>query len=102
MYQASKRRGRRIKAGCISARPKAGGFTSGGMEGLKTLVLPVTQASGLPSLPPDGILPQGRVNMEALKGAKMLDGPVTPGPTQEISATAREEVHRNLYRVPLR
>jgi serine/threonine protein kinase/WD40 repeat protein len=72
----------------------------GTMEGTKTLVAPVSPATGLPTLPPAGLATIA--DMESVKGAKIMDGPVTLGSTPGLSATVREDVHRNLYRVPLR
>jgi serine/threonine protein kinase/Tol biopolymer transport system component len=68
-------------------------------EGTKTLVAPVSEATGLPALPPAGLATIAE--MESVKGAKIIDGPVLLGPTPGLSATVREDVHRNLYRVPL-
>ncbi len=69
------------------------------MGGIKTLVAPVAQATGLPALPPAGLATIA--DMGSVKGAKIMDGPVILGPTPGLSATVREDVHRNLYRVPL-
>ena len=69
------------------------------MEGTKTLVAPVSQATGLPTLPPAGLATIA--DMESVKGAKIMDGPVILGLTPGLSATVRQDVHRNLYRVPL-
>ncbi len=91
----------------------ASGWNSNGTEfavivwgmggGLKTVALQVNRASGMPSLPDDGIDTRAAegVKLEVLKGAKMLNGPVILGPTPDLTATVREEIHRNLYRVPL-
>jgi eukaryotic-like serine/threonine-protein kinase len=66
------------------------------MEGTKTSVYPVLASSGLPAMPPSGV-----EDVAQLKSAKVLNGSVILGPTPEVTATEREEVHRNLYRVPL-
>ena len=66
------------------------------MEGTKTYVYPVLASSGLPAMPPSGV-----EDVAELKSAKVLNGSVILGPTPEVTATERQEVHRNLYRVPL-
>jgi len=68
-------------------------------DATKTYVLPISQPSGLPTLPSAGIPPVDALNN--MIGAKILDGAVVLGPTPGLSATVREDVHRNLYRVPL-
>jgi hypothetical protein len=63
------------------------------------MMVSVSPANSLPQFPPEGILtPEdaGRV-----KGAKLLDGSVVPGPAPGLSTFLRSEVHRNLYRIPL-
>jgi eukaryotic-like serine/threonine-protein kinase len=66
------------------------------MEGTKTYVYPVLASSGLPEMPPSGA-----EDVAELKSAKVLNGSVILGPTPEVTATEQQEVHRNLYRVPL-
>jgi hypothetical protein len=66
------------------------------MEGTKTYIYPVLASSGLPEMPTSGV-----EDVAQLKSAKVLNGSVILGPTPEVTATEREEVHRNLYRVPL-
>jgi len=56
-------------------------------------------SGGLPPLPPSGV--QTRADMERVKGAKVFEGTVVPGPLPGQFASMREEVHRNLYRIPL-
>ncbi len=70
------------------------------MEGTKTYVLPVSPATGLPTLPRAGILPADY--LKPAQAAHAMDGTVTLGPAPGLSATERQEVHRNLYRIPLR
>ena len=65
----------------------------------KTLIVPVSQAGSLPALPPAGI--QTKKDVESIKGAKVVDGPIISGPTPGLSASLHQYVHRNLYRVPL-
>ena len=69
------------------------------MEGTKTVQIPLLPGKNLPALPAAGI--QSREDMARLRGAKVLDGRVTSGPTSELSVTVRQSVHRNLYRVHL-
>jgi eukaryotic-like serine/threonine-protein kinase len=69
---------------------------SGGVE---TLVVPVSPSKSLPPLPSAGL--QTRTDMERVRGAKILNGFVTPGPKPGISASLHRDVHRNLYSVSL-
>jgi eukaryotic-like serine/threonine-protein kinase len=69
-----------------------------GMGEDSTMLAPVPPG-GLPELPPGGI--QDRADMERVKGAKVLDGIFVPGPLPGQTAAQREDVHRNLYRIPL-
>jgi eukaryotic-like serine/threonine-protein kinase len=69
-----------------------------GTEGANTLIANVPPG-GLPPLPPDGV--RSRADMDRVKGAKVLEGGLTPGPLPGLFAERREEVHRNLYRIPL-
>lgn len=74
-------------------------------QGLKTALLPVNPATGLPSVPHDGITTADRtegMNLDVEKGVKVLDGPAIPGETPDVWAIQREDVHRNLFRVPLK
>jgi hypothetical protein len=67
--------------------------------GTKTLVLPLDRPGDLPALPAVGI--GALQDLERVKGAELMDGPIVLGPLPELWATPREDVHRNLYRVPL-
>ena len=69
-----------------------------GTDGGHTLIANVPPG-GLPQLPPDGV--RTRADMEQVKGAKILEGGLIPGPLPGLFAEQREEVHRNLYRIPL-
>lgn len=92
---------------CVSSWSDNGkefGVMVWGMEALKTALLPVNPATGLPNMPPGGIVTVNgteEVNLDMTKGVKVLDGPAIPGETQDVWAMQREEVHRNLFRVPL-
>jgi serine/threonine protein kinase/Tol biopolymer transport system component len=69
------------------------------MGATETVLVPASQGEDLPALPPSGI--QTRADLEHIKGAKVLDGGVFWGPKPGLSASLHQDVHRNLYRVPL-
>jgi serine/threonine protein kinase/Tol biopolymer transport system component len=69
------------------------------MGGDKAVIFPVSVSNSLPALPPAGLGPN--LGAENTNGAKVIDGAVILGPTADLSATVREDIHRNLYRVPL-
>ncbi|HTR48247.1 MAG TPA: protein kinase [Verrucomicrobiae bacterium] len=69
-----------------------------GMDGGFTAIVPVPHG-GLPALPPGGIV--GRADAESLKGAKVFDATIYPGPLPGQFASQRQEAHSNLYRIPL-
>lgn len=69
------------------------------MGSTETLVVPVSPPSSVPTLPAAGL--ETREEMEKVRGAKIMDGVVILGPGPGLSASVREDVHRNLYRVPL-
>jgi hypothetical protein len=72
------------------------------MEGTgqaKTILVPVSPGAELPKLPPQGI--QTKAELASIKGAKVLDGFVAPGPNLNTYAALQRTVHRNLYRIPL-
>jgi Tol biopolymer transport system component len=66
----------------------------------KTLLFQLTPVNGVPSLPPEGVKPTD--SLENLKGAKVVDKIIVPGPNPGQYAYLLQSVHRNLYRVPLR
>jgi len=68
------------------------------MEGVFTMLANVP-SGGLPSLPAAGV--QTLADAKLVKGAKVLDGRLTPSPLPGLVAAERQEVHRNLYRVPI-
>jgi eukaryotic-like serine/threonine-protein kinase len=68
------------------------------MQETQTYLLPVSEGEGLPALPPGGIPATGLDNM---KEVKVMAGAVVLGPAPGLSATVRQDVHRNLFRVPL-
>ncbi len=88
---------------CVAAwSPDGGRFAiiMSTMQGLKTLVASVSQPRDLPLLPPAGI--SSLADLQAVKDAQVVNGGIALGPSPDLWATAREDVHRNLYRVPLR
>lgn len=64
-----------------------------------TLVVPVSRSNSLPALPSGGL--QTRADMASVRGAKILDGFITPGPKAGTFASLHHDVHRNLYSIPL-
>ena len=70
------------------------------MGGEDTLVVSVSRSNSLPALPSAGI--QTRSDMASIRGAKIFDGSIIPGPKAGMSASLRPDVHRNLYSIPLR
>jgi serine/threonine protein kinase/Tol biopolymer transport system component len=67
------------------------------MDGTRTITASLPPGKDLPVLPPGGLTDS---NLDSLRDAKILQGAVLPGPAG-ISALFHEEVHRNLFRVPL-
>ena len=66
------------------------------MEGVFTMVVDLPSGD-LPSLDPV----RSRQDMERVKGARITQALLVPGPLPRQVAEQREEVHRNLYRIPL-
>jgi serine/threonine protein kinase len=67
------------------------------MDGIRTVTVSLTPGKDLPDLPAGGI---SDTNFSSVKNAKVLRGVVYTGPAG-VSAVFHEEVHRNLFRVPL-
>jgi Tol biopolymer transport system component/tRNA A-37 threonylcarbamoyl transferase component Bud32 len=74
-------------------------FSANMMGGTKTVQVPVSPGKSLPSLPLAGI--QTMDDMRNIKGAKVFDGSIVAGPKSGLSASLHQEVHRNLYKIPL-
>lgn len=70
------------------------------MGGGKTLFVPVASGDGAPLLPPLG--GDSKPRPESVKGAKVVDNLIIPGPNPGQYAYLSRSVHRNLYRIPLR
>jgi Tol biopolymer transport system component/DNA-binding winged helix-turn-helix (wHTH) protein len=79
---------------------KAFSVIMGTVAGTETLIVPVSGAKNLPSLPPAGIA--SSAEMHSIRGAKVVDEAILWGPKSGLSATLHQDVHRNLYRVALR
>ena len=67
------------------------------MHGASTVMIPLPPGKDVPVLPAGGL---AESSLSQLKGAKVIQSAVFPGP-DGTSAFLREEVHRNLFRVPL-
>ena len=64
-----------------------------------TYVLPVSRATGLPTLPKTGIAQVG--DLKSSKGAQFLPVVVDSAVSPSLFAFTRTNIHRNLYRIPL-
>ncbi len=65
----------------------------------RTVQIPVSPNKDIPELPSDGVPADG--NVTGVRGAKTLEGVVIAGPAPDLSASFHQNVHRNLYRIPL-
>ena len=68
-------------------------------QGNGTYVLPVSRATGLPTLPTTGIAQVG--DLKKIKGAQFLPVVVDSAVSPSLFAFTRTNIHRNLYRIPL-
>lgn len=68
------------------------------MDGTRTITASIPAGEDLPVLPPGGL---SDTNLNGMKDVKVFPGTLFPGPGG-VSALFHEEVHRNLFRVPLR
>ena len=68
-------------------------------QGNGTYVLPVSRATGLPTLPTTGIAQVG--DLKNIKGAQFLPVVVDSAVSTSLFAFTRTTIHRNLYRVSL-
>ncbi len=69
------------------------------MGAAKTVLAPVGPDGGVPRLPEEGLEVNGKA--VTIKGAKVVDNSIIPGPAAGQYVWLRESVHRNLYRIPL-
>lgn len=65
----------------------------------QTYVLPVSRKSDLPKLPPDGVV--GPEDLRKIAGAVQIPWPVDSGLSASVYTYTRQNVRRNLYRIPL-
>ncbi len=69
------------------------------MGSAKTVLAPLAPDESVPRLPAEGLEPNG--GAETLKGARIVDNSIIPGPVAGKYVWLRESVHRNPYRIPL-
>ena len=66
----------------------------------RTYVLPLSQGSDLPRIPPGGF--RSEAEIAAVPGVQIIElGDVAPGPSPDVYAFSRTTTTRNLYRIPL-
>jgi Tol biopolymer transport system component len=70
------------------------------MGGSATIAVPVEPAGTFPQLPEQGV--GTLADAEHVKGAKIVGRGAVPGPAPGLFAEVHQDVHRNLYRIPLR
>ncbi len=75
------------------------GYMSAGASG-QTYLLPTNRETLLPDLPPGGFGSEAEAAAMAVGAVEVAD--LEPGPDPDTYAYSREEVQRNLYRIPLR
>jgi hypothetical protein len=73
--------------------------TMSSATGSRTFELPLTGGAIFPKLPPNGITSENKLPNRS--HWKTIDQPLTPGPTLDVYAFVKRDVHRNLYRIPL-
>jgi eukaryotic-like serine/threonine-protein kinase len=69
------------------------------MDGAFTLMAPVNPPGSLPALPSNRVM--NRADLLAVRGAKVLEGWFLASPNPGQYVTRHEDVHRNIYRIPL-
>ncbi len=75
------------------------GYMSLGATG-RTYVLPAKPGTLFPDLPPGGF--RSGADLAAVPGVHIIEAAdVAPGPTPNLYVFSRENVQRNLYRIPL-
>jgi eukaryotic-like serine/threonine-protein kinase len=67
--------------------------------GRRTFVLPLSDGATFPHLPPNGIASEN--DLPNRSRLKVIDQPLSPGPTTDLYAFVKRDVHRNLYRIPI-
>ena len=73
---------------------------SGSSSNYKTFVIPLQPGESFPRLPDAGI--KSESDFAQLRGVKVFDDLIHPGPDVSLYAFDRSTEHRNIYRVPLR
>jgi len=72
---------------------------SAGASG-RTYILPVPPGKVFPNIPPGGF--HSEKEIAALPGVRVIDAAdVSPGPSPNVYAFSRQDVYRNLHRIPL-
>jgi hypothetical protein len=78
-------------------------FSSGYMSNAatgRTYLLPTRPGTPFPDLPPGGF--RSQADLAAVPGVRIIEAAdVSPGPTPDVYVFSRENVQRNLYRIPL-
>ncbi len=76
------------------------GSSAGDVSSGRTYILPIRPGKLFPPIPPGGFRSEAEIAEQP--GVRLIDSiDVAPGPTAEIYAYTRENVQRNLYRIPL-
>ncbi len=66
----------------------------------RTYVLPVPPGKVFPYIPPGGF--HSEAEIAALPGVRVIDAAdVSPSPLPDVYAFSRQDVYRNLHRIPL-
>ena len=65
----------------------------------KTFIMPVQTSNPFSQLPKDGL--SSEADFETTTGLNTIEGAVSPGPSRSLYAFTRQNVHRNLYRIPI-
>jgi eukaryotic-like serine/threonine-protein kinase len=73
--------------------------TMSSASGRRTFVLPLSGRATFPHLPPNGIASEN--DLPNRSRLKVIDQPLWPGPTTDLYAFVKRDVHRNLYRIPI-
>jgi hypothetical protein len=64
----------------------------------KTFVIAVGPGNPFPQLPRDGV--SSEADLAGVPGLKTREGAVSPGPDGSLYTFSKQNVHRNLYRIP--
>lgn len=72
----------------------------GASRNYKTFVVPLHRGESFPDLPAAGIKSEG--DLAHIKGVKVVNDLIHPGPGVSLYAFDRSTEHRNIYRIPIR